>query len=480
MSDAQSPSYDRKIPWLFFLNSFSLQFGITVTLQYMQNFMTEYMMLSPAIVAGILTIGRLTDLAVSTFSGGIVQKANLKTGPYRTWLLIAGPSVLIGVTLIFLNPNISTSGKVIVLITGYFFRNIIQNFVLAGQNGLIAKISRGNVDLRLAMTARALQGTNSSGIITSIITLPMILFLNAKFGNGRGFLIIGAGYALFYSIGMVIVYFATAKHDQYEPNLKHVQGSTAQVKVSHMYGDTLKNSQVWILALSTLSQQIATFTFTPMQIYYFRHSAHNVGLLTISLTATAVVGLVSSLICPPIAKKIGKKNSRIVSGFLTGAAYLAMGLFSDGRPVVYIVCVCLARATMQLVTSIGINLWLDAAEYQLYKTGKDSRPFVMSVQAITMKIGQTISSYTFAFVLLAAGYKSISVGVAEVASTSRFVLAFGGIVGGLFFLSALIMFFFSITEQKSREYAAHNHRLMEERKAEAAAKLAAASGAKQA
>lgn len=475
MSDIHHDDYDKKIPWLFFINSFSLQFGITVTLQYMQNFMTEYMMLTPAIVAGILTVGRLTDLVVSTFAGGIVQKANLKTGPYRTWLLIAGPSVLIGVTLIFLNPNIGIAGKVLALVIGYFFRNIIQNFVLAGQNGLIAKVSKGNVNLRLAMTAKALQGTNSSAILLSMITLPLILFFNGKFGNGRGFLIIAVSYALLYSIGMIIVYTTTAPHDQYEPNLKNVQGSTVQVKVSHMYGDTFRNPQVWILVLNGLCQQVAMFTFTPMQIYYFRYSAHNVQLLTLSLTITSIVGLAASIVVPPIAKKLGKKNSAIAAGFLSGLAYLAMALFADGRPYVYIACVCLGRVFLQLVTSIGVNLWLDAAEYQLHKTGKDSRPFVMSVQAMTMKLGQTISSVTFSIVLMIGGYRSISVGVAEVASSSRFVFAFGGIIAGLYFLGAVFMLFFGITEEKSREYAAHNHKMMEQRKAEAAAKASAAS-----
>jgi Na+/melibiose symporter-like transporter len=99
----------------------------------------------------------------------------------------------------------------------------------------------------------------------------------------------------------------------------------------------------------------------------------------------------------------------------------------------------------------------------------------MSVQAMTMKLGQTISSVTFSVVLMIGGYRSISVGVAEVASTSRFVFAFGGIIAALYFLGAVFMLFFGITEAKSREYAAHNHKMMEERKAEAAAKASTAS-----
>jgi amino acid transporter len=80
-----------------------------------------------------------------------------------------------------------------------------------------------------------------------------------------------------------------------------------------------------------------------------------------------------------------------------------------------------------------------------------------------------LSSTTFALILAFCGFRSISVGVAEVESSYKLVLGIGGLIGGIYILSSIIMCFFKVNEEKSREYAEHNHKVMMERQAAAAA-----------
>jgi len=451
-------------PWIFFLNTFSQQFGITITLQFMNMFMTEYARMDPMVLAGVLSAGRVIDAALSFVAGALVQKANLKTGPYRTWILINGPIMTVGVFLIFLNPDVSQGLKLIIFVIGYLCRNCPQNFLLAAQATLIGKVAGTNMSDRLALTAKGTQGSSASGIIVGFITIYIIEFFNNSMGGGRGYLLVGTVYCLIQSVIQFIIYRALAPYDQYDPNLKNVQGSSANVKTTAMYTDTLTNPQIWILLLSNIFRSIATFTLTPMTTYIMRHSIGNITALSSVNTSASIFALAVAFLIPPVAKKIGKKNSQVISAFGCAAGYVIMALFGDGNLILIIALTMWNRASTMLSTTIGINNYLDAAEYQLFKTGRDSRPFIMGLSAIVMKVAQTISSFTTSWVLIFAGYQSLGAGQATV-DNAKLVLGSYGLIAALYVASAVTMMLFSISESKAKEYAEANKKMLEERAA---------------
>ena len=464
MDDKKTTSIGNKVPWIFFMNIFTQTFGIQVTLQFMNMFMTNYAMISPLTVASILTVGRLVDLGVSMVAGGIVQKANLKTGPFRTWIVINGPLLAIGNFLIFWNPDVGQTAKIVIFIIGYFFRNIPQNFIMSAQNALIGKVAGSDMDARLAITARNIQGTQASAIVTSALTVPLTTYFNNAIGNGRGYLIVAMLYCAFQTVGQIIVYKALSPYDQYDPNLKNVQGSSANVKVTHMYGDTLKNPQIWILMTAGILAQIAMFTLSPLNAYFFTYALGDINLMAVSTTTASFLGLLIAFAAPPIAKKMGKKNSAIVSYFGSLIGYIGMAMFSHGNFVMYMVFTIFNRIIMGPVGSIGVNLWLDAAEYQLYKTGRDSRPFIMSLNSMTMKIGQMISSFTYVWVLNYCNFDNSVPGAVTLDSLklTRGLFSFLGICYGIM---GLLYCAFGINEAKAKEYAEHNQKMLAERAA---------------
>ena len=470
----ETKALDKKIPWIFFLNVFSQSFGIQVTLQFMNMFMTNFAMISPLTVASILTVGRIVDLGVSMVAGGIVQKANLKTGPFRTWIVINGPMLAIGNFLIFWNPDVNGTAKVVIFIIGYFFRNIPQNFLMSAQNALIGKVAGSNMDNRLAITARNIQGTNSAAIVTSALTVPLITLFNNNIGNGRGYLIVAMIYCVFQTILQIVVYKALSPYDQYDPDLKNVQGSSANVKVTHMYGDTFKNPQIWILMLAGVLAQVAMFTLSPLNAYFFTYALGNLGYMALTNTIASFFALLVAFVAPPLAKKMGKKNSAIVSYFGALIGYMAIGMFAHGNFVVYMVCILFTRAVMGPVGSIGVNLWLDAAEYQLYKTGRDSRPFIMSLNSMTMKIGQMISSFTYVWVLNYCNFDNTSVPGTVTLDSVKLTRGLFGFLAVCYGVMGLLYCAFGINEAKAKEYAEHNQKMLAERAAAAAKEKAEA------
>ena len=396
---ANSPpaDIDKKVPWVFFINQFSQAFGIQTSLTYLNVFMTNYMLYTPLAVAGILTIGRTVDTCVSLVAGAIVQKANFKTGPYRTWILMNGPLLLIGNFMIFFNPDLTPQLKLVFFLIGHFFRNIPQNFLVAAQNTLIGKAAGPNFNNRLAITAKTSLAGSTSGLCVSAIMIASVEYFNNSLGNGRGYLVTACWMSVFQCIGQLITYIVLGPYDKYDPNLKRVEGSSVQVKVAHSYKDTFTNRYVWVLMIRAIIAGIGPAG--SIGTYMFMYSLGGAANMAISRTATNFLGLAVVSLSPPIARKLGVKRSVMISSTMALINNVIMFLFVHGNFPLYLTCVLINRIAMGPSSVYGINQWINASDYQMHKTGRDSRPLIMSINSITLKVGQFGSSFTYAWVM---------------------------------------------------------------------------------
>jgi Na+/melibiose symporter-like transporter len=166
----------------------------------------------------------------------------------------------------------------------------------------------------------------------------------------------------------------------------------------------------------------------------------------------------------PVARKAGKRNSAITSALFGVVCMALIGLFAHQNVWFYIVASAVLGFGAALVGTVGVNLFLDAAEYQLYKTGKDSRAFVMSLYNLPMKIGLAVSSLIAAFLLTNSGYTQEIIDgalVPSMANPQRFVWWFGMILAAIYLVSMLMYtFLYKITDAKAAEYVAENQKRM--------------------
>ena len=462
-------SLQKKGAWMMGLNYFSQALGIQVSLVFLNIFMTNFLLMTPVVVAAVLSVGRVIDFAMSMISGSIIQKSNLRTGPLRTYILVNGPLLAIGNFLMFLNPNVNEQLKLIIFIIGYLFRNLPQNFLITGQQALIAKMAGADQSFRLQITTRTNQGSTVASIVTSMTVIPMVTFLNNSVGNGRGYLITALFLCAIHSVAGIISYAGLKEFDQYDPDAKKVEGSAQSVKLTHVYADTFKNPFVWNLILRNLLAQVGMYTLTGLNAYYYTYSLGNMNLMTINTATSAWLGLVVVVISPKIARAIGKYKSVLVSLCFAFVMNVVYTLFADGNFPLFLAMAIVNRIAMGPAGAIGINQWIDASDYQYYKTGRDSRPFIMSMSSITMKVGQLISSFTAAWVLVFCNFQTVGVGEA-VMDVPKLVLGTFGIQAVQSGLSLLIYIFgWRKSDAEFAEYAEHNRKIMEERAAAAAA-----------
>jgi probable glucitol transport protein GutA len=133
-------------------------------------------------------------------------------------------------------------------------------------------------------------------------------------------------------------------------------------------------------------------------VYYFIYAAtktpgyENLRYQSIGNTITTAAGLFGAFVMPPLGRKFGMKlTSLAVSGFLCITAVIN-AVFAYQRIWVYVACNGIASIVMMASASFGFNMYLNPAEEQLYKTGKDIRVSAMSLAMLPMSIGSLIAA----------------------------------------------------------------------------------------
>ncbi|MCL1803053.1 MAG: MFS transporter [Eubacteriaceae bacterium] len=467
MTDSASmqKTMPKSFPYLWMFHSAGQMFGLMVAMQFMNLFWQNSIGLTPAFIATFLTIARSIDLFMSIIAGPIVQKTNTKMGQFRPWVLGSAIVVQIGVVLMFINPNIPNTAKGIIAGLGYLLQNAPMNFFVAANNGIMAKVVGADMEGRRTVQMRSMQGTNASSIIINATMLPLITYFNQRF-DPMGYLIVAVIFGALWIVSTTLVFIMTKDYDEYIPGM--VAANTP--KLSEIYKDVIKNSQIWVLFIQNLITMVTMFAIGALNMYYWMYSVGDMKFQPIAATLASVTGLIASFTIAPIGRKLKKKNAVLIATGWSILCSVAHGFFSHGQPYVYMVIATLSSLGMGLSQSVGITLWLDAAEKQLYETGIDTRAATMSVSSIGMKIAMVaaapITPYLFKMIGFIQDFDENTGALlgTRVLYPERIAKVWFWTSAAISAVSLAIFFFgYTITDEEAAMYATENQKRMMER-----------------
>ena len=424
---------------------------------YQTIFMTEYMGVSIASVSAVLLVARFIDFVVSLIGGGIIEKTPFRHGKYRSWLLLGRWLVVFSVVCIFFNTSAWPVGfRLGLAFVGYVVLNVTMGFVTNAFYALGPVMAGANMDDRFRLSAVTAKIMPVSMIITSALTLPCIDLLAKAVGYEWAYLVVSLVFALPY------IWFAGHLSDvskEFDPDgAGRSESGAPSVTVGDMIRSVTQNRQMLVLVLSYSLYYVGTYVISGLMTYYFMYVVGNFTLMALCSTISMVAGLVTVQFMPNIGKKLGKKKAYVVGLAAYAVIYMAM-YFVRGNWIGYIIVGIVAGAFMYLFSGYGANYFVDAGEYYLYETGKDTRAVAVSMFSVPMKVGMMLGNFIATTSLGAIGY------TAGMTATPAFVTKFMvimAIVGPAIILlsAAIFAVFYKITDEKAAFYAAENMKRM--------------------
>jgi GPH family glycoside/pentoside/hexuronide:cation symporter len=436
------------------ISTMTFNMMMLVAIYYYSYFMTDVALINPAHLAIFMFITHIVDAVSVPVGGAVIQKTQFKWGQFRSWLLFLPLSTFLFYTITFTNiPSVSYWIKMFYLGSAYLLAHISLNFAFNAQLGLISVLS-GNADDRAKLSARNIQYQYGSQILFSFFAIKMLNKLNGEYGETLGFFTIVIFLAALQVLGYWNLFLRTKEYDRYDPDkkLKPAHNLTWLEMLTQIIG----NKPLIIIMIADTFKDIAIFSLTSIAAYYFKYVTRDSSWMAYYPLLTAGAILVSSLIAPAITKKTGKKEICIYTAFLGIAGYIILRMYGAINPVAYIATICCTNLIVYLPMPIRQAMYMDAAEYGLYKTGKNASALIVSMYTMPVKIGMAIALTLIPSFLAYIGYE------ANMESTPEFVEHLMNLIAFLpaacYLVAGFVFIFYGLTDEKVAFYMDENRK----------------------
>ncbi|MBV7272568.1 MFS transporter [Clostridium sp. PL3] len=412
---------------LYGLPSLGFQLLINMELFYLAAFLTDSIKVSVAISGTVLMLTSIADVIWVPTSGVVLEKTNFRWGKYRSWLLIGPPITVLFYILEFSKIG-SPSTAVIIICIGFIVSHLTSNTSYAAHLSMNSAMTTVREE-RIAMSSNRGLFNAIGSIVFSAVSMPLILALG-KNNQVMGYTltVVIAGIAL---IALYYIFFFMTKDYAHSGTSNESNKAEEKLSAGDMIRQIILNPPLIGLMLAEFGRYLGRFVIFGMAFYYFKYVVSNLAVVTIFFTGLSVVCLVGAAIASPIAKKIGERNTYILSLLIFICCLLAVWALPMNY-ISFMILMFIAYFGYAMPDALGVALYSNTVEYGEWKTGKNARGFIMSLLAFPIKIAVFARSVIITAVLMGAGY------VANMKPTAQLIK---GVTNGITLIPAVFMVF---------------------------------------
>ncbi len=433
--------------------NFSLSMMLNLGTVYYMNFLTDTAMISAALAGVIMLVGGGLDTASIFLSGSIIQKTQMRWGRFRSWFLFIPITTCVFFTLSFTNLPLNNSLKVIYLTVAYIIGHVSLNFAFNAHIGFISVLTT-DVNERLRLSVRNIQFGMASSIFFSKGIIPLLEHLKVVKDSSQAFLYVVIILSIIQITGYWNLFYQTKGYEKYDPNLN--TDPTSKITLLEIIKNVGGNGQLLLLMASDIMNQTMIFSIMGLAIYFLDNIAGNAAWMSNHSFITAILSFITAVYAPYVIKLFGKKNTYLIAMIWGAAFYFVLRMFGDVSVIHFTVIICLGNMVFGTAGPMRQAMYMDAAEYGFYKTGKDASAFTMSMFTLPIKIGITLSGAIIGFGLSFIGYTAGMEVTDQVAGSLMDIICY--IPAGCGIVAMVLMLFYKLNDKKMIDIMAANNR----------------------
>lgn len=456
--DNQVKKLSKRHLYTFGVGDFGFNAMMCMETNFFSAFLTDYARF-PLVLAGIImTITSIADTIASLLAGVILQKSKINinnSGKYRSWLLFGPPIVAIFYILEFSKIG-SESLSAAVICSGYIISHLICAIVYTAYISLLGKMSTLQTE-RTILSINKAQWNSAANIIFSYTAMTLVSFIAVKTSPVLGYTFTTGFWAILMVLSFWYVFSLSKGKDIEELSDKQTDNKKSSLSTVELLKLTMKNKPLLGLVGAEILRNTATFLMIGTAFYYFKYVLQDLDFLPIYLSIVAIMQFIGTLIVPKVALKFNKRQSYII-GMIGYAIFLFVARFiGSTSPWIFTALISCAQLVSRLAYSVNTALYSDTVVYGEYKTGVNTRGFIMSLLTVPIKVSMIVKGFALSTGLALIGYVADGPIVDSVVSgINNFMTLAPAAIAVLCVLLFVTCFKLSDSEVESMEQAINN------------------------
>lgn len=377
------------------MGAFGQNFAYGIMASYLMIFYTDSVGIGAGIIGSLFLVARIWDAVIDPFIGVIIDRANLRYGKFRPFILVGGILAGIMTILCFFNPSTGMTGKIIYAYLTYIIWGTTYGIMDVPYWSMAPSMTI-DPNERTKIVAIPKITATIGGLLVAVLTIPMVQAFG-RGDNSKGYLLTAVIFGALCALGGIIAGTQTRERTKVLPKKKERFIESVNVAAKNKPLLLILLANLFCNTVVTMKQQDVT--------YYFTYNAHNVDLVSMFMLAGLVPMVLAMVLVPSISKKYGKKNTIIASALLCGVTSALM-YYCGGTLPLYFTLNALSMAGLGGINVLTLSMQSDTVEYAEWKTGKRSESIIFSLGTFTTKLSSAVGGALIGYVLTLVGYKA--------------------------------------------------------------------------
>ncbi len=415
------------------MGAFGQNFAYGLMMTYLMNFLTDSVGIGPAVVATLFLTARIWDAVNDPLTGFIIDRARLKSGKYRPFILVGGVLIGVATVLCFINPGLDSTGKIVYAFVTYLLWSSVYSFMDIPYWAMAPSMTDDPGERTRIVSWPKITATIGS-LIAYVVTIPLVSLLGGG-NDSNGFFFTALIFGAICAGGAVIAAVKTKERIKAVP------------KRNEKFRDSLnlvvKNKPLILVLLVTLTSGIAIAIKQTIGVYYFDYIVGNKDLVSIFVGVGLIPMVAAMMLTPPISRKFGKKKT-VIAGGIFGAVFSAAIYFVQGWLVFAFNALSMVGIGVMMVMTLSMQA--DTVEYGEWKTGKRSESIIFSMGTFATLLSGALGGAIPGYWLEWSGYVANAVQNASALDAMNMMLSWAPAIGLV--LMAVIMLFYDLSEKR--------------------------------
>jgi len=419
----------------------------TLFSMFLLFFYTDVFGITAAAAGTMFLAARLWDTVNDPLMGMLGDRTKTRWGKFRPYLLfVAIPFAIIGI-LTFSTPDLSSTGRLIYAYISYTLMMMVYTAINVPYASLLGVMTRDSSERTSLASFRFLGGFTGGLLVTATANL-LVEYFSANADMATGYQKTIAIYAILAAIFFILTFAGT--RERLDP--EEVEASSFKEDLR----DLIQNKPWFIMLGAAISVLIFNSLRGSAILYYFKYfiGDQNVmlfgevsqGALSAAfMTSGQGASILGVVLAIPLAKKIGKKNSFILSGLVcAGLCILFFFIPPHQIPLIFIMNILISMAS-SLVFPLIWAMYGDVSDYSEWKTDHRATGLIFSSSSMSQKMGWTIGGAISGWILAVFGFVANEVQTDQSILGIRLMISLFAAAGAL--LSVGFMYFYPLNEK---------------------------------
>lgn len=396
------------IKWTFGVGYMLFVMSGTFHGYYLNYILTDIMRIPLASTAIITSVSSIGQIILAALSGFVIQAIPPgRMGRYRKTLM-AMP-IIYFVVIWSGYTQISTNMVVLVifLCCSLSITKWLNSLTNSARNMLMAEISPDGETRSLLSGHNAFYG-GIGKILYSLVIVGLLGFVQKHVSEAASYPIVFEIFMFFAILGTLYEIWITKGYDTtaLSKEVKKEENPSGKKKPSYM--ETVKAAFASLplasVSLSYLFTRIVQLFGSGLLVYYYTYVAENAAMQTAATTAISTLVMVTGVIMPMIAKRIGNRNSYILCIITAAVGHVICWFFGLQSAMAFTAGAVLICGSMDAMLVPLIAMFGDCAVYNEWKSGKENKALTMNMYSVFGSLSGFVKNALLPMALAMSGY----------------------------------------------------------------------------